>query len=89
MGKVVEVEEKEEERQKWSNPIEFLLSCIAMSVSLLTTYLDTHVTVNLSWSKTSSKPRKMRFEGGKTSTRKTENLVHWTYPHAECGMQKN
>ena len=48
MGKVVEVEEKEEERQKWSNPIEFLLSCIAMSVSLLTTYLDTHVTVNLS-----------------------------------------
>ena len=31
VGKVEEVEE--EERQKWSNPIEFLLSCIAMSVS--------------------------------------------------------
>ena len=38
--------------------------------------------------RTSSKPRKMRFEGGKTSTRKTENLVHLTYPHAECGMRK-
>jgi len=32
VGKVVE--EEEEERQKWSNPIEFLLSCIAMSVGL-------------------------------------------------------
>ena len=42
VGKVVE-EEEEEERQKWSNPIEFLLSCIAMSVRLLTTGLDTHV----------------------------------------------
>ena len=44
VGKVVE-EEEEEERQKWSNPIEFLLSCIAMSVRLLTTScgLDTHV----------------------------------------------
>ena len=41
VGKVVE--EEEEERQKWSNPIEFLLSCIAMSVRLLTTGLDTHV----------------------------------------------
>ncbi len=31
-----EEEEKEEERerQKWSNPIEFLLSCVAMSVGL-------------------------------------------------------
>ena len=37
---------------------------------------------------TSSKPRKMRFEGGKPSTRKTENLVHLTYPHAECGIRK-
>ena len=27
-------EEEEEERQQWSNPIEFLLSCIAMSVGL-------------------------------------------------------
>ena len=36
----------------------------------------------------SSKPRKMRFEGGKTSSRKTENLVHLTYPHAECGIRK-
>ena len=26
---------EEEERQKWSNPIEFLLSCISMSVSNL------------------------------------------------------
>ena len=43
MGKVVV--EEEEERQKWSNPIEFLLSCIAMSVRLLTNDLDTHVTV--------------------------------------------
>ena len=32
--------------------------------------------------------RKMRFESGKTSTRKTENLAHLTYPHAECGMRK-
>ena len=38
---------------------------------------------------TSSKPRKMRFESGKTSTRKTENLAHLTYPHAESGMRKN
>ena len=37
---------------------------------------------------TSSKPRKMRFESGKTSTRKTENLAHLTYPHTECGMRK-
>ena len=36
---------------------------------------------------TSSKPRKMRFESGKTSTRKTENLAHLTYPHAESGMR--
>ena len=36
----------------------------------------------------SSKPRKMRFEGSKTSSRKTENLVHLTYPHAECGIRK-
>ena len=36
---------------------------------------------------TSSKPRKMRFESSKTSTRKTENLAHLTYPHAECGMR--
>ena len=35
VGKVEEVVEEEEERQKWSNPIEFLLSCIAMSVSFL------------------------------------------------------
>ena len=28
----------------------------------------------------------MRFESGKTSTRKTENLAHLTYPHAECGI---
>ena len=27
-------EEQEEERQQWSNPVEFLLSCIAMSVGL-------------------------------------------------------
>ena len=40
------------------------------------------------WCKTSSKPRKMRFESGKTSTRKTENLAHLTYPHTECGMRK-
>ena len=25
---------EEEERQQWSNPIEFLLSCVAMSVGL-------------------------------------------------------
>ena len=37
---------------------------------------------------TSSKPRKMRFESSKTSTRKTENLAHLTYPHTECGMRK-
>ena len=30
----VPVEEDELERQQWSNPIEFLLSCIAMSVGL-------------------------------------------------------
>ena len=30
-GEKKEVEE-EEERQQWSNPVEFLLSCIAMSV---------------------------------------------------------
>ena len=29
------VQEKYEPRQKWSNPIEFLLSCISMSVSFL------------------------------------------------------
>jgi len=34
VGKVEEVKEEGEERQKWSNPIEFLLSCIAMSVGL-------------------------------------------------------
>ena len=32
VGKVVE----EEGRQQWSNPIEFLLSCIAMSVRVVT-----------------------------------------------------
>ena len=37
---------------------------------------------------TSLKPRKMRFESGKTSTRKTENLAHLPYPHAENGMRK-
>ena len=37
---------------------------------------------------TSSKPRKMRFESCKTSTRKTENLAHLTYPYTECGMRK-
>ena len=36
--------------------------------------------------KTSSKPSKMRFESGKTSTRNTENLAHLTYLHAEYGM---
>ena len=36
---------------------------------------------------TSSKPSKMRFENCKTSTRKTENLAHLTYPHAESGMR--
>ena len=34
VGKVVE--EEEEGRQQWSNPIEFLLSCIAMSVRVVT-----------------------------------------------------
>ena len=29
----VEEVEEEKERQQWSNPIEFLLSCISMSVS--------------------------------------------------------
>ena len=36
---------------------------------------------------TSSKPSKMRFENWKTSTRKTENFAHLTYPHAESGMR--
>lgn len=29
-----DVEEEEEERQQWSHPLEFLLSCISMSVGL-------------------------------------------------------
>ena len=28
-----DVQEEEQERQKWGSPVEFLLSCIAMSVS--------------------------------------------------------
>jgi len=28
------IEDDEEERQQWSNPVEFLLSCVAMSVGL-------------------------------------------------------
>ena len=35
--------EEEPERQQWSNPIEFLLSCIAMSVSLSASYLHKNV----------------------------------------------
>ena len=30
----LEDEDEEESRQQWSNPIEFLLSCVAMSVGL-------------------------------------------------------
>ena len=37
--------------------------------------------------KTSSKPSKMRFESCITSTRKTENLAHLTYLHAESGVR--
>ena len=36
----------------------------------------------------SLKPSKMRFENGKTSTRKTENLAHMTYPNTECGKNR-
>ena len=44
-------EEVEEERQKWSNPIEFLLSCIAMSVRLFihTMCLKSSVDFQLRW----------------------------------------
>ena len=38
-GTVVEKEPEEKpDRQQWSNPIEFLLSCIAMSVRSTTRY---------------------------------------------------
>ena len=46
--------------------------------------------ITWSWhdlTKTSSKPSKMRFESCITSTRKTENLAHLTYLHAESGMR--
>ena len=58
-------------------------------------YINDEISLNLSLfpiskgtpAKTSSKPSKMRFENCKTSTRKTENLAHLTYPHAESGMR--
>ena len=32
--------------------------------------------------------RRCALKAGKTSTRKTENLAHLTYPHTESGMRK-